>query len=364
MKKEKINILDNDYKKNADVTLADVAKKCGLSHMSVSRALRGAPGVSKANIEQIMAVVKEMGYDPAANHAARRMAMKRYDKTMLNQVIALIFPRELPTTSYFVRIYLGVLDEVEHHKFGLLTHYANNLMEDNSLPPLFMRGEVDGVIILGQNSFSPFVSHIRKVTTISDHPIVSLIEPLPGCSSILTDDFQGGYLAAAHLLDLGHQHIMHSTYKEYPHQQRMLGYKKAFSDRGLNIDKHLHYSYWDNEGVVPPQQVFIDYLKSHPHVTAVMAPNDKTALDMHQALVNAKISVPDEISLIGYDDAMPFIDRKGEYFMTTIALPLEEIGREAVRHLVHQVANKESGNKQIILPVELIIRSTTAPPRK
>jgi LacI family transcriptional regulator len=144
----------------------------------------------------------------------------------------------------------------------------------------------------------------------------------------------------------------------------MLGYKKAFSDRGLNIDKHLHYSYWDNEGVVPPQQVFIDYLKSHPHVTAVMAPNDKTALDMHQALVNAKISVPDEISLIGYDDAMPFIDRKGEYFMTTIALPLEEIGREAVRHLVHQVANKESGNKQIILPVELIIRSTTAPPRK
>jgi LacI family transcriptional regulator len=361
MKKENINIKDNDYKKNADVTLADVAEKCGVSHMSVSRALRGAPGVSKANIEQIMAVVKEMGYDPAANHAARRMAMKRYDKTMLNQVIALIFPRELPTTSYFVRIYLGILDEVEHHKFGLLTHYANNLIEDNSLPPLFMRGEVDGVIVIGQNNI---VSHIREVANISDHPVVSLIEPLPGCSSILADDFQGGYLAASHLLDLGHQHLMHSTYVGFPHQQRLLGYKKAFSDRGLNIEEHLHYNYWNNEGTIPPEQVFVEYIKSHPLITAVMAPNDKTAFEMHQALLNADISVPDEISLIGYDDAMPFIDKKGEFFMTTIALPLEEIGREAVRHLVYQVTKKETGNKQIILPVELVIRSTTAPPRK
>lgn len=362
MKKNDIQNNSGNKRKNADITLEDVAKKVGLSHMSVSRALRGAPGVSKATIERIMDVVKEMGYDPAANHAARRMAMKRYDKKVLNQVIALFFPRELPTSYYYVRLYLGVLDEVEQNNFGLLTHYVNDISDDKLLPPLFMRGEIDGVIMLAPDRIVPFVHHLRNDTPIHDKPIVTLIEPLAGCSAILTDDFNGGYQAVNHLLDLGHRHILHSAYKEYTHQQRLRGFKQAFIDRNLDPDKYLHYCYWNNEGVIPPTQVFISFLRDNPEITGVVAPNDEIAIRMYQVLNKEKIAVPGRISLIGYDDALPFVDKHGENILTTIALPLEDLGREAVRQLIKMLLNNEEENREIILPVALVVRSTTAPP--
>ncbi len=362
MKKNDIQNNSVNKRKNADITLEDVAKKVGLSHMSVSRALRGAPGVSKTTIDRIMAVVKEMGYDPAANHAARRMAMKRYDKKVLNQVIAIFFPRELPTSYYYVRLYLGVLDEVEQNNFGLLTHYVNDILDEQQLPPLFMRGEIDGVIMLVPKRTVPFVQHLRNDTLIHDKPIVTLIEPLEGCSAILTDDFNGGYQAVNHLLDLGHKHILHSSYVEYTYQQRLRGFKQAFIDRNLDPDKYLHYCYWNNEGLMPPTQVFIDFLRDNPEITGVVAPNDEIAIRMYQVLNKEDISVPGRISLIGYDDALPFVDKHGENILTTIALPLEELGREAVRQLIQMLLKNEEENRQVVLPVELVVRLTTAPP--
>lgn len=345
----------------ADVTLADVAARVGMSHMSVSRALRGAPGVSQATIARIKAVVKEMGYDPALNHAARKMAMKRHDQTVLNQVVALFFPSDFPASAYFVRLYLGVLAEVEEHQFGLLTHYTSLLWESPALPPLFMRNEVDGAITLltGPNP-GPFVQQLRQHTPFADRPIVTLIEPVPGCSAVISDDYQGGYLAASHLLALGHRHLLHSTYHDYPFQQRLRGYQYAYAEHGMEAAPHLHACVWDNEGATPPATVFIEFLRRHPEITGVLAPNDFIGLQMHQALCEAGIPVPDRISLVGYDDAVPLFNSQGENVLTTVALPLETMGREAVRLLVHRITGQEASNRQIVLPVTLVPRLTTA----
>ena len=344
------------------ITLADVAEQCGLSHMSVSRALRGAPGVSPATTARIKAVATKMGYDPAVNHAARRMALQRYDQSMPNQVIALFFPRALPTSSYFVRLYMGVLDETEQRHFGLLTHYSDLFWETTSLPPLFQRGEVDGVIILDKFSSSGLSRHMSCGTPVGDRPIVTLIEPVPKCSAVLADDCLGGYLAASHLLQLGHRHLLHSAYADYPHQQRLLGFRRAYQDQGLEGDAYLHLCRWDNEGERPPAQVFLDYLRAHPEITGVLAPNDETALCMYRSLREAAILVPEQISLVGYDDAVPMRDRQQDTFLTTIAQPLELMGREAVRLLLRHLAEEEIGPRQIVLPVELVIRASTAMP--
>jgi DNA-binding LacI/PurR family transcriptional regulator len=347
----------------ARVTLQDVADRLGMSHMTVSRALRGAPGVSPATSARVQAAVVELGYNPAANHAARRMAMQRYDRTALNQVIALFFPRELPSSAYFVRQYLGVLDEVEAHNFGLLTHYSNALWEAQTLPPLFQRGEIDGVIMLARGSSPTFVEHLRHGTPLGDRPIVTLIESLPGCSAVLTDDCQGGELAAGHLLDLGHRHLLHSAHRDAPHQQRLQGYRQAYAARGLEPARFLHECIWDNDGAVPPAHVFLAFLQAHPAITGVLAPNDHTALRMHQALAQAGLDVPGRISLVGFDDAGPLNDPHGEHFLTTVALPLEAVGREAVRLLLRHLADPALGDELVTLPVDLVARTTTAPLR-
>jgi DNA-binding LacI/PurR family transcriptional regulator len=351
--------------KKSDVTLADVAARCGVSQMTVSRVLSGSANVKPDKAKKIRAMIAEMGYNPEINQAARRMALKRFDKKVLNQVIALFFPESLPTSSYFVRLYLGILDEVEKQNFGLLTHYSNSLLQaDKPFPPLFMRGEIDGVIMLSNPGAQTYIKQLRENTPLGNNPVVTLIEPVSGCSNILTDDYNGGYLAASHLLDLGHRHLLYVEYKEYPHQQRLHGYHKAYKERNLNIAEYLHECPWDNDGVIAPDKLFIKFIQNHPEITGIVAPNDSIAIKMYQALKQINISIPERISLVGYDDAIPLLDSLGEYFLTTIALPLETVGREAVSLLIRQINGEDSENKQIILPVTLVIRSTTAPPWK
>lgn len=349
--------------KKSDVTLADVAARCGVSQMTVSRVLSGSANVKPDKAKKIRAMIDEMGYNPEINQAARRMALKRFDKKVLNQVIALFFPESLPTSSYFVRLYLGILDEVEKQNFGLLTHYSNSLWQaEKPFPPLFMRGEIDGVIMLSYQSSQKSIRQLRENTPLGNNPIVTLIEPVPGCSNILTDDYNGGYLAASHLLDLGHKHLLYVEYKEYPHQQRLHGYYKAYTEKELSVTEYLHDCPWDNDGEIAPEKLFIEFLQNHPEITGIVAPNDSIAIRMYQAMKQINITVPERISLVGYDDAIPLLDSQGEYFLTTIALPLESVGREAVSLLIRQINGDDSGDKKIILPVKLVIRSTTAPP--
>ena len=104
------------------------------------------------------------------------------------------------------------------------------------------------------------------------------------------------------------------------------------------------------------------YLREHPEITAVLAMNDASALRAWALLEREGIRVPRDVSIVGFDDTDPKLDADGRNLLTTVRLPLEELGREAARQLVGAITGRTKREEPVILPTELVVRGSTAVP--
>lgn len=346
--------------------MQDIADRCQVHQVTVSRALRGeSPYVSAALRERILATAREMGYDPAMSHAARRLRISKTDAHVISHVIAIFFPEEFYTYAYFQTIYNGILEYLMARQFALVTYFANP--SRYPLSPIFTRGDVDGIICSHYRAPEIFdlLQHLRALPQFGDRPVLSLLDPAPGVSAILTDDEAGGYAAAAHLLDLGHRHLLHfiDPGDEYSQRQRLVGYRRAFRERGLDADAFLHFGY---VGLYTPPYLHgyvLDALRSYPQTTGILARNDYTARYLRDELASLGIKVPSAMSLVGYDDTDPLCDHDGKPFLTTIQAPLREIGHAAAAMIIGQVTGQENSDAVRTLPVQPILRRSTSHPR-
>ncbi len=216
---------------------------------TVSRALRTPERHNKATSARILQVATSLGYDPLNHQGARRLALSRFDKHLINHLIAVAFPPYFYRANYFAEIYQGLLDVLTPEGFGLLT--LNTLAEyPRKLPPSFSRGDVDGVIILGDiHTIGKMTALLHEEPCFAQRPILTLLDPFPGSSMVGIDAQQAGQLAAAHLLDLGHRHLLHFfgpgpgvdwSPREWSYLM-LLGYQSACRERGLRPVEHLHY---------------------------------------------------------------------------------------------------------------------------
>lgn len=349
------------------VTLQDIAERCQVNKVTVSRALRGDRRyVSAVTSARILAVAQELGYDPSRHHAARSLRLQGVGQRAVSQLVAVFFPVDFHSRPYYLTLFQGLLDVLQQRQYGLVTL---SLDEEVTLPPAFRRGDIDGVIAIYQSQ--PIIDRIqllRHEPMFGDRPIVSMMESIPGCSSVSSDDFAGGYAAAAHLLDLGHRHLLHfvQVQDQLSHRQRYAGYLQAFHDRGVNPAAHLHrcemvdggFSFPDPlEAAVPAA------LRQHPQITGILARHDRSAQLLAQLLERFGIAIPAAMSLIGYDDTDPIIDRQGCNILTTISNPLRQVGQRAANLLLDRLTGILPGDQLITLPVELVQRVSTAPPR-
>lgn len=348
---------------NTVVTLQDVADRCGVSRMTVSLALRNKQHqVSKQTIERVTAVAREMGYDPSHHQAARRLVMGRHGQEVLNHVVALFFPRQFYHDTYSNRILRGILDELETHKYGLLLNYAYS-STDEALLPSFRQGDVDGALTISfPESFASVLQQLRSEVNFARRPVVNMIHRMPACSAVVIDDFAGGYTAATHLLELGHRHLLcfYHDIESVPRTARVAGYRQAMQERGVHPDDYLHQSFWKYSQPELSAQELRNTLQQYPEITAIMAPNDRSTVLMRDMLKREGKSVPDEMSLIGFDDTDPLPDEYGRNILTTVAVPLEELGRTAARMLIQQIAQRTEELETCVLPVSLVVRGSTA----
>lgn len=371
------------------VTLHDVAARSGVCAATVSRALKHDPRISSATIQRVTAIAQEMGYDPSLHEAARRMVLSRHGLEVINHVVALVFPVNFFETAYFSGVYRGMIDVLTAERFAPLLTHILNLQIPNSpitLPRIFDRGEVDGVLMLdgGPLAFQRLTTHLREATGFRERPVVSLIWSMPDCSSVVTDDQQGAYQATRHLLDLGHRHFLHyfNPDSDEVYIKRRAGVCQALEEYGLDVERHQHalaipYG-WHNPATAPLQlspdgspdgggkgdrTALLQFLHDHPEITAVMTPNDGAALHIWYALCWAGWRVPDDYSIVGFDDTDPMPDEHGANLLTTVRLPLEELGRQAARLFVRRVSGEAPEDEQLTLATELIVRASTAAPR-
>jgi GntR family transcriptional regulator of arabinose operon len=211
-----------------------------------------------------------------------------------------------------------------------------------------------------------FVNHVRqqKIPIVVIDRLASLkTDTKVDYDYIMADNKNGGYLAVKHLIELGHRNIAFiGGYVSYSGEQRVAGYKQALSENGIAIDEKLIRRFdivadWEKNNELLR---FLASLKGK--TTAIFAEHDLVARSILFYLQKLNIKVPEDISIIGFDD-LEFV----QHFavpLTTVRQPAYDVGKIATEILFDKIEGKLTELKQIVLPVQLVIRDSTEKPKK
>ncbi|NIK79634.1 LacI family transcriptional regulator/LacI family purine nucleotide synthesis repressor [Paenibacillus castaneae] len=230
---------------------------------------------------------------------------------------------------------------------------------------ILMEKQVDGIIMIGGriNLSKPSKELVGEVVEASKRVPLLLINgnlPGEGMARVYADEIEGAELATQHLIDLGHQKIAFvGGFKRMSNTiQRIRGFMKTMEKNRLQIRNE-----WIMDGgfSVESGKLFMNQLLQLPErPTAVFCANDLVAIGVMKAAHNAGIRVPEELSLIGFDD-IPYASNSIPE-LTTISLKCYDVGRSAAE-LLHQMIAKNKISKSTKIRPELIVRESTAPPR-
>jgi DNA-binding LacI/PurR family transcriptional regulator len=323
----------------------DVARKAGVSRALVSLALRDSGKVSAASRAAVMAAADELGYRP--NLIARHLASKqtRTRGLLINDLHNPYFP--------------GVADGVKHaadlHGYRLLLNSAF-LDDDDERAALetFIDFRVDGIILTGARVPAPVIERAAAST-----PIVVVSRPMQSAAidTINNDDRLGATLAIEHLIGLGHRHIWHiDGGRGAGAAQRRTGYETTMRKHGL--EPHvLAGAFTESSGVKAAQRA----LRSGRPVTAIFAGNDLSALGALDTIDEAGLKVPDDISLVGYDNT--FVAALRHVALTTVDQARQQLGELAIETLIERIERGRTVAVHHVIAPSLVIRDTTAPPR-
>ncbi|MBT9677189.1 ribose utilization transcriptional repressor RbsR [Levilactobacillus brevis] len=329
------------------VTIRDLAEAAGVSVTTVSQILNGkGERFSIETRQRVHQLQEDLGYVPDFN--ARNLIMKSA------QTIGVLVPNlGNPFFSMFIR---GVQQTSRERHFIPLIFGANHdeQLESYYLQELIKRA-VDGLIIASASITGEAIDNILKKNGI---PYLLIDQNGgPSVDRIRVDDEQGGQLAARYLLALGHQRIV-VVMPEHPTQNlriRLAGFKAQLVDQQIPLA--------DSAVITSPMTKLGGYqataavLAQHP--TAVFAINDETALGLMRGLHEQGVRVPDDISVLGYDDID--LDEYVVPKLTTIHQPVVTMGQQATELLINRVQNQRQPAQMVDLPVALKQRESTGP---
>lgn len=329
--------------------LSDVARIAGVSVSTASRALTRPDMVSPDTREAVQKAAAEAGYQP--NLIARSL---RTQST--NSIFVLLPSLESP---FYPEIIRG-LDWAAHERgYALMLGLTGNEKgRQSSYIDLTRRQRPDGIIVLDSE-----LTHYLRANGPFQVPAVQVLEkyddsPHP---SVTVDDRAASAIATRHLIELGHRRIAHiaGTEASVVAEMRRRGYLDALAEAGIDADPALveRGSFHMDGGISGASKL----MAAPVPPTAIFCGNDETAIGAMLRLKQLGYSVPQDVSIIGFDD----LERSAVQSppLTTIRQPRFEIGTAAMTLLLDTIAGKILQQPHVILPVELILRSSTAPPR-
>lgn len=324
------------------VNIKDVAKEAGVSIATVSRVVNKLASVKRSNRARVEAAIRKLKFRP--NVSAQRLAAKR------NNAVGLVIPRysDIFHSFYALQILQGVGLAVERLKLDLLLHITNG---DSFLNV----SAVEGVI------FSDIIGNEEQVDNVLSMDVPCVImnyytEDLPvSCVSI--DNFNGAAKAVEYLIKLGHTKIATITgeLKSQVAIDRLNGYVKTLEKH--KIEKKKDYIKYGDFGRDSAVKVTKELIKLKDPPTAIFAASDEMAVGAIQVLFENAINVPRDVSVIGFDDN-PFTLNFSPISITTVRQPLHKMAMVATETLHKIITGKSKANKKIILPTELIERSS------
>ncbi|MBU8912405.1 MAG: LacI family transcriptional regulator [Spirochaetales bacterium] len=335
------------------VTIKDIARELDLSYSSVSLALNGDTRIKEQTRERVKSKAEEMGY--RRNAQARALVMNK------SEMVGFILPDI--ANPFFASLILGAEEIAFRRGYSLVicnTNWSSKLeaMHLN----LVIERKIDGILLVSCNEPNPT---LEKVLSL-ELPVVFVSSPYPDAEAnfVGTDSEHGGYLAAKHLLDLGHRKfvVVGGRFNSEAISQRFKGYERALGEYGIPLEESDVYP---GDFSVESGCNSIKRILSEQHAfSAVLAFDDLIAIGVMNGIRESGLRVPDDISVIGFDniEAASFsgID------LTTISMDKISMGRLAAEMLLDDLycTDKPRDRKRTVLDQELVVRKSTGPVKR
>lgn len=334
-------------------TIKDVGKKAGVSIATVSLVIHNHKRISKLTRLKVKKAIESLNYHPS--HSARGLVSKKTG----NIGFILTEDHFLRSEPFYTEIFLGAEFEARQYEYYiLLTTIPSDFQIGDKLPRYVLESNVDGIIIAGkvpQSIIACLEKHNLPLAFVDYYP------PSEKYPVVMIDNVSGGMQAAQHLIDLGHTNIgfIGGDYHHPSIRDRFQGYKIAMERKGIKINPSMyiideHYPAREN-GYKAAKKL----LKKNKKITAIFAANDAMAIGVNQYLKEKGYKIPNDISLIGFDDVEA--DLSLDPPLSTIRVPKLEMGVEVLRLISDILKNKVKSPKKVLVPTELIIRKSTAP---
>jgi LacI family transcriptional regulator len=328
--------------------LLDVARRAGVSPMTVSRVVNGSGTVSpklRARVEQALA---ETGY--MQNTLARNLRTRRTD------TLALMLPDM--TNPFFTTLAQGVETAAREAGISLLLANSDEREdEERRLVPMLLSRQVDGLLVIpaGTGEEAARLCRDRGIPLV----VVDRRPTIPGADVVRADSEGGAHELGRLLAGLGHRHtaVLTGPATVRSAVDRVAGFRRAMvTDAGLPEPAVVHGSFTIESG----RSMAVAAIDLDPRPTALFAANNFIAIGVQHALADMGLRIPDDIALVGFDDLPPAMVTFP--FLTVAAQPAEEIGRRSVAVLLERMADPDGPTQDIVLPTELIVRRSSGGP--
>jgi DNA-binding LacI/PurR family transcriptional regulator len=323
-------------------TLEDVAREAGVSRALVSLVMRQSPKVSDARRKLVLDAAARLGYRPNAN--ARSLASRQ------TRVLGAVL-HELHN-PFYVEIHDGIAQGAADRGYRVLIGTSEPRRGEQSALETLLELRVDGLILVGSRLPTPAILAVAETT-----PTVVVARDIrsPLVDSIKADERAGARHVVQHLVDLGHRHITHvDGGAGAGASSRRAGYRLAMREHGLHASI-VPGDYTDRAGAVAAEKL----LASRRRPTAVFAANDFVAAGLMSSLAEAGLRVPDDLSVVGYDNT--YLAALHHVSLTTVNQPRPAMGARAVEFLMERIDGRTSPRRERMTPT-LVIRGSTAPP--
>ncbi len=326
-------------------TIVDIAAASGVSVTTVSRILNDKPDVAEDTRERVLRVMEELGFAPQSSWQQIRSGK--------SHLITMHFPQDFnpPAHRVIFEAALGCEDA------GYSINIIVNSLSDNELLAIFRGGQADGMILM------EIQTHDRRVEVLRQHAypfvLIGRCADNTGVSFVDIDIDHGVTMAMQHLVELGHRQIGFVTLSPVV-QEKEYGYSTwALQSYNLACQQHGLPQLWRavNLNSDDAAAVVQRLLDEHPHITAIVTPQENCIVGVLKAIRAQGLRVPDDISVVGLlSDSMSELATPP---LTTISFPAVEMGREAARILLGLLDGTLITPQQVLIRPELIVRGST-----